>query len=245
MKTSSRTRRKSIRPLGRPRRSRRARGTRGTRPTAPAAAGARRASATARTSRVPTITPSAIRADRRRLLGGADPEPDRDRAPARRPATAATSSARPSGSSSRSPVDAGVGDHVDEALGLARRSARRRSGGRRRRDQRDQREPGGASALADLAALLERQVGDDRARRAGVGEQPREPRRPARQDHVRVDHRHHRDAARRSARRSSSTRLERRAAASARVAAAWITGPSASGSENGTPELDRSAPASA
>src|SRR5215813_7734503 len=33
-------------------------------------------------------------------------------------------------------------------------------------------------------------------------------------------------------------------AASARVAAAWITGPSASGSENGTPSSRRSAPAS-
>src|SRR3954451_25309643 len=34
-------------------------------------------------------------------------------------------------------------------------------------------------------------------------------------------------------------------AASARVPAAWITGPSASGSENGTPSSTRSAPASA
>src|SRR5918994_2683971 len=34
-------------------------------------------------------------------------------------------------------------------------------------------------------------------------------------------------------------------AASARVPAAWITGPSASGSENGTPSSSRSAPASA
>ena len=34
-------------------------------------------------------------------------------------------------------------------------------------------------------------------------------------------------------------------AASARVAAAWITGPSASGSEKGTPSSIRSAPASA
>ena len=33
--------------------------------------------------------------------------------------------------------------------------------------------------------------------------------------------------------------------ASARVAAAWMTGPSASGSENGTPSSTRSAPASA
>ena len=34
-------------------------------------------------------------------------------------------------------------------------------------------------------------------------------------------------------------------ASSARVPAAWITGPSASGSENGTPSSIRSAPASA
>ena len=47
--------------------------------TARAAASASSASATARTSREPTITPSATRADLADLLGGADPEADRDR----------------------------------------------------------------------------------------------------------------------------------------------------------------------
>src|SRR5919201_5906025 len=44
---------------------------------------------------------------------------------------------------------------------------------------------------------------------------------------------------------TSSTPCSVAPAASARVPAAWITGPSASGSENGTPSSIRSAPASA
>src|SRR5919199_4168803 len=48
-----------------------------------------------------------------------------------------------------------------------------------------------------------------------------------------------------SARATSSTDATVAPAASARVPAAWITGPSASGSENGTPNSTRSAPASA
>src|SRR3954447_25898704 len=44
---------------------------------------------------------------------------------------------------------------------------------------------------------------------------------------------------------TSSTPCSVAPAASARVPAAWITGPSASGSENGTPSSTRSAPASA
>src|SRR3954469_13125639 len=48
-----------------------------------------------------------------------------------------------------------------------------------------------------------------------------------------------------SARPSSITAGTVAPEASARVPAAWITGPSASGSENGTPSSTRSAPASA
>ena len=48
-----------------------------------------------------------------------------------------------------------------------------------------------------------------------------------------------------SERASSMTEGTVAPAASARVPAAWITGPSASGSENGTPSSTRSAPPSA
>ena len=66
-----------------------------------------------------------------------------------------------------------------------------------------------------------------------------------REDHVRVDHQHDREPLRRP-RADLERRLERRRPpSSAAVAAAWIVGPSASGSENGTPSSIRSAPASA
>ena len=100
--------------------------------------------------------------DRGRLLGRADAETDRGRH-RRLPRTAATSSARPA------------------AARRARRSSRRRrprrrnpgrprrsapgARGRRRRDQRHQRETGGRSAAPHVLGLLQRQVGDDHARR--------------------------------------------------------------------------------
>ena len=71
--------------------------------TASTAGPALSASATARTSRVPTITPSAIRPTAAACSGVPIPNPTAagTAASAR---TAPTSSARPSGSSSRSPV---------------------------------------------------------------------------------------------------------------------------------------------
>ena len=136
------------------------------------------ASATARTSRVPTITPSAIRPDRRRLLRGADPEPDRGRDRRVGP-DAATSSARPLRQLVALAGDPGVGDHVDEALGGARRSGARRSAGVVGATSGTSASPTPRSASADLPALLRRQVGDDHPGRAGVGEQ-RARTRPAR-----------------------------------------------------------------
>ncbi len=182
--------------------------------TALAAPAASAASPTARTSRVPTITPSATAptcaacsgvpmpnptatGHRRVGLGGRDQLAERLRQPV---ALAGR---------------AGVGDEVDEALGLGAdpRAALRR---RRRRDQRDQGEAGRAQLGGDLAALLEGQVGHDRARppprrraaartprRRGPGSCSRRPSGPP-------------AGARRAARRSAQHRLERRARRRAR-----------------------------
>ena len=137
----------------------------------------------------------------------------------------------------RDDVDEAAGDGADPAQALGRG---------RRRDQRHQRQPGGGERLADLLRLAERQVGDDRPggpgrdraarrtprRRRGRGPCSRRPSgRPA--------------AARRPTGRSRAPLRRWRRASSAAVAAAWIVGPSASGSEKGTPSSIRSAPASA
>ena len=150
----------------------------------------------------------------------------------------------PSGSSLALAGRADGRDDVDEAAGDAQISPPPLGRGRRRH-QRHQGQPGRGERLADLLRLVERQVGDDRAR--GARRRPRSaanPRRRRGRDHVRVDHQHDRHPLG-DRRADLQRRLERRSASSAAVAAAWIVGPSASGSEKGTPSSIRSAPASA
>ena len=109
-----------------------------------AAAGASAASPTARTSLVPTITPSATAPTCAACSGVPIPKPDRD-GHGESALVAAISSPRASGQPLALAGRAGVGDEVDEALGLGAdpRAALRR---RRRGDQRDQREAGRRAA---------------------------------------------------------------------------------------------------
>ena len=189
------------------------------------------------------ITPSAIRPTSRGLRRGADPEADRDR---------------------HLRLGLGRGDQVGQLRRAARRAhrssrrsrRRRRSRGRRRRsgpapgrrrrrDQRHQRQPGGGEGLADLLALAERQVGDDRPGGPGLDRAGGERLGAA----VGEDHVRRRPSARPGIRSATAAQISSAAAtlappSSAAVAAAWIVGPSASGSEKGTPSSIRSAPAS-
>ena len=189
------------------------------------------------------ITPSATSPDLGRLLRGADPEADRDRDLRLR-----LGRGDQLGQLRRQlvPLAGGAdgGDDVDEARARRRRCAARRSGERGRGDQRHQRQARRRRARrAIVLGLLERQVGDDRAGGPGRRGRPansaappgrgpcsrRPSARPAR--------------GRRPTRRPPSAVSSVAPASSAAVAAAWIIGPSASGSENGTPSSIRSAPA--
>jgi hypothetical protein len=122
-----------------------------------------------------------------RLLGGADPESDRDRhlglGLGRGDQVGEILGQRiplPGGPHRRDDVDEAAGDGADPAQAPRRR---------RRRDQRHQGQPGRTERLADLLPLAQRQVWDDRpggarldgASREGLGAAVRE-------DHVGVDH---------------------------------------------------------
>ena len=161
------------------------------------------------------ITPSAISPTSRRLLGGADPEADRDR-------------------------DLGIGLGRRDQLGRARRAARpaprssrpwrrrRRSRGRRRRSAPGARPASSAPPAAPAPAPRRRtpsrissaspsgRSGTIAPAAPGRDRQPRELPGPAvREDHVRVDHQHHRDplgdrAADLQRRRKRRPRLQRR-----------------------------------
>ena len=139
---------------------------------------------------------------------------------------------------------AGHRDGVEEA---ARALADRAPGARRcrRRDQRHEREPGGVAGGAQRRRP---------PRAAGRGRSGRSRRRSAasaRSARRRARGRGSRSssarpgAARRAPRDRRARRRPSRRRAAPRVPAAWITGPSASGSENGTPSSTRSAPPSA
>ena len=146
-------------------------------------------------------------------------------------------------SSPRSPGGAGERHGVDESARV--RADRLQPLGRGRgRHERHQRQSLGVAGRAQLGALVVGQVGHDQAaapaaaRALGVASPPRAARRWRRPSAPPA-------AAGDASAQSRSTSSGVTPAASARVAAAWITGPSASGSENGTPSSIRSAPASA
>ena len=191
----------------------------------------------ARTSRLPTITPSARSPTARACAGVEMPNP-----------TATGTLGR-----GAHPLDR-AGQLGRQLVALARRArratpcrrtrARRgrsrlsRSSVRRRRRQRHQRQPRDVAVGAQLGGLVVREVGHDQPRRARAAAR-RLSRKPSWPQHdVRVGHQHAPGSARRAPAHTSSTHSGVAPAASARVPAAWITGPSASGSENGTPELD-------
>ena len=189
------------------------------------------ASAAARTSRVPTMTRRRPRRPPRAACSGvADAEAERDRAPRSRPWPARRSSATASASAARSPVVPGHRDRVDEAAG-AGADARHALVGRGRRHQRHERDAGRVARRAHGVALLERQVGHDQPGDAVRGEVVGEALDAARHHEVRVDHRPPPGRAR-PARAPTLEHLVRssRPRAARACPAAWMTGPSASGS---------------
>ena len=123
--------------------------------------------------------------------------------------------------------------------------ARRRVVGRRGRGEEHGFDAGGVGGIAPTVELVERQVGDDRAVDAGVGELGGEP----------LGTRVRRRGCNTSSRRAGCSRRARAASAtifagvapssSARCDASWIVRPSMTGSENGMPISMASAPASA
>ena len=127
-----------------------------------------------------------------------------------------------------------------------RRSAAIRSGVRRRRHQRHQREAR-RRRRPRAARRPRRAAGRARSARRRRPPRPaaRSARSAARAGRVRVDHQHDRHRSREPLAQPEHAVRASRPPRSAAVPAAWITGPSASGSENGTPSSTRSAPASA
>ena len=138
---------------------------------------------------------------------------------------------------------AGVGDQVDEALARRAQISSRRSGGVVGRHERHEREPAAASAARTSPASSGGRSGTIAPATPCVSSSRGELLGPAREDHVRVDHQHDRAPERSALAARSSTESSVAPARSAAVAAEWITGPSASGSENGTPSSITSAPA--
>ena len=137
-------------------------------------------------------------------------------------------------------------DGVDEAARAASPIARQALVGRRRRDERDERDAvrrrrPPRSRRPPRAAGRARSARWRRRRRSAAANASG----AAREDEVGVAHDHDRQAPRAARARRSSTPSTVAPARSAAVPAAWMTGPSASGSENGMPSSTRSAPPSA
>ena len=200
--------------------------------------------ATRSTSAVPTTTPSAIAANRAASAGVRMPKPT---------ATGAAAAVADRGEPRR--IDgrggaraghAGQRDVVDERRVRARRAARcarasrsaRPAGSRRRRARR-------AASASSASSSIGRSTVSTASTPAARGARGERARRPSRRSGC--SSRTARSASRCRGGAARRPRRARRArlppAASARSIARWIDGPSADGSENGTPSSITSAPA--
>ena len=202
-------------------------------------------SSTTRAMALPTITASANVATAAACSGVEIAEADADRQRRQAPRPSATSVSRFCGQRRRALRSRRSPRRSRRSRARARSTRAHARERARRREQEDDVEPVGAARPIELVGLLGRQVDAQDAvdaRPAGVG---RESLGAVAEDRIVVaeqDDRHVRDPRRNSATASRQPRSDA-PPASARSAARCRTGPSAIGSENGTPISMRSAPA--